>query len=686
MAKKKTGYKQQYFNRHRETAVGRILGAKPNSRAKNVEQLLGRWYRRDLRAGHVVGAHDYNGGEPTTPNSHEDDGPRDAEPPEVEAKPRDEPGAGDKAEEDAGGRSTRRTRDRGKEAGDKREGGKEPQKVQHDRNLRPHATRGTEPPNVPTSTSGVYDPGDDEAATGSKQDKGKRKADPTPAGQQSTQKKIKQGPKKAAKLRHEDKITGVSELQQEKALATIPKTPEGTLWQAGQALGKGGHGSVTIWFLPDQHGRILRRIVVKDCYVPPMFWCQIHHWVGDPRGGPEGKQHAEIEAMERYRNKPGNGRLVRLIHHERNDEQRSYRLYLNYCPHRDLNSLIDHYKPPENYPYVPEEDTIQSEKACDGYNQGGPECIREHIHRAPPAAAGDRRKEFGIDENAVNERRTKPGTSERFIPEPFLWWVFQCLVEACLVMETGSVEEEASESDWPDVIVHRDLKPLNIFLDSPDDTQFPSYPQPRVGDFGIAILTNREDGLNPHAYKAGACTPEYQAPEMLPLFDISERPPPLPEPMEDRQLLGPTNIWGIGTIMTALLSRCEACYGADYKPDTGKDIAKMQPIISLLAQKIYSKELRNLVLRCTRFAPIDRVTARDALREIMQRTAGTSSEQPDLAEGMRNMKPKAKGARDHVLGGWDEGENYRLGMAMPEASTPTREAMKDIGAGEEGRD
>ena len=77
------------------------------------------------------------------------------------------------------------------------------------------------------------------------------------------------------------------------------------------------------------------------------------------------------------------------------------------------------------------------------------------------------------------------------IPEAWMWMAFSLLVDAGLAMEKGNGKEPAVQ------VVHRDLKPANIFLDLPSEESWPRYPQIRVGDFGLAIVTSPNDKDNP---------------------------------------------------------------------------------------------------------------------------------------------------------------------------------------------
>jgi hypothetical protein len=75
-------------------------------------------------------------------------------------------------------------------------------------------------------------------------------------------------------------------------------------------------------------------------------------------------------------------------------------------------------------------------------------------------------------------------------------------------------------------IVHRDMKPGNIFLhqqnrtDDGGDLIYPEYPEPMLGDWGLAVLTDENDALNPRSYQE-AGTPGFFAPEQLEWVDFN---------------------------------------------------------------------------------------------------------------------------------------------------------------------
>ena len=120
--------------------------------------------------------------------------------------------------------------------------------------------------------------------------------------------------------------------------------------------------------------------------------------------------------------------------------------------------------------------------------------------------------------------------NRQYLPEPFLWDTFYHLVEAAVAMRNGP-----KDGDWDFNIVHRDLKPGNsktfqnfassrilehpftkalllVFLGKENaEKGYPFYPVAKLGDYGIAVMTNDNDPYNPHAYR-GPGTPGYYAP------------------------------------------------------------------------------------------------------------------------------------------------------------------------------
>ena len=104
-------------------------------------------------------------------------------------------------------------------------------------------------------------------------------------------------------------------------------------------------------------------------------------------------------------------------------------------------------------------------------------------------------------------------------PELFLWHTFEALVSACATLEDFVHPNFAIKKVEVCDVVHRDIKPHNstswgkpilsniaeltflVFLGENCDPQRPSmrpyYPTPKLGDFGLALFTNKDDLRNP---------------------------------------------------------------------------------------------------------------------------------------------------------------------------------------------
>ena len=132
------------------------------------------------------------------------------------------------------------------------------------------------------------------------------------------------------------------------------------------------------------------------------------------------------------------------------------------------------------------------------------------------------------------------------IPEPFIWHIFESLVNVGLLMEQGSLTQAQAQAGWR-LIVHRDLKPLNVFVGLhpqpvPTRDNWAAYPTIKLGDYGSAVETSLTDDLNPHDL-LGHGTPMYRAPEQF-------------ENKGDPQLLTTkTNVFGVGITIMELMSK-----------------------------------------------------------------------------------------------------------------------------------
>ncbi|KAF2207260.1 hypothetical protein CERZMDRAFT_102545 [Cercospora zeae-maydis SCOH1-5] len=200
---------------------------------------------------------------------------------------------------------------------------------------------------------------------------------------------------------------------------------------------------------------------------------------------------------------------------------------------------------------------------------------------------------------------------ERRIPIEFIIYTFKALIDCCLRMERGTVGKSAGE--W-EQIVHRDLKPANILLGLPR-VSFPSYPEPKLTDFGLAVVTNPDDEMNPSLYNIGAGTQGFLPPEQVSFMD-----PTTMKPVDDFKLLAPTNVWGVGSIIFCLLERSGLDFTTqpDYMPG-----GCWKYEVSETARSMYSShtDLVDMVDRCMAYEPAERPTPEELRNWIRKKIA-----------------------------------------------------------------
>lgn len=254
------------------------------------------------------------------------------------------------------------------------------------------------------------------------------------------------------------------------------------------------------------------------------------------------------------------------------------------------------------------------------------------------------------------------------IPEEALWHIFQNLVDACLVLQYGAVEREDAVDDWRP-IVHRDIKPDNVWLDEPAE-EFPSYPRARLGDFGIAIMTDENDPYNPLAYNDGMRAKFWRAPEQHLYLS-----PETLTPLKGDKLGEKTNVWQLGAVMVRLMSRTSD--PENQTPGRGdyRDPRTRKLRVGALGKIEYSDDLINLVQDCTQPDPQERPSLRQLRDDIFWYTG--SSDAGDHTDDLRSRKLKRKEKPRLQLRYPQEEERYKLYMAN---------ANEDGDSGEESSD
>lgn len=106
----------------------------------------------------------------------------------------------------------------------------------------------------------------------------------------------------------------------------------------------------------------------------------------------------------------------------------------------------------------------------------------------------------------------------QYLPEPFLWHLFDSLISAAVAMRDCSHQNLPYGDSGPkhasDQVVNLDIKNENVFLGyaehrEPDNqgnfssyggTRKYDYPVIKLGDFGLAHFTGPEDPHNPRIY------------------------------------------------------------------------------------------------------------------------------------------------------------------------------------------
>ncbi|KAK4542808.1 hypothetical protein LTR36_006184 [Oleoguttula mirabilis] len=449
----------------------------------------------------------------------------------------------------------------------------------------------------PQTSGGVLDPGADVTAP-PREPKGKGRAGPQASRMPAAPGGAIRGPgpRRPQPERDLDDLkqkSVIPEARKRKAEDNPPTWPDGRHWESGGYLGGGAFGQAFLYVARNEHHTVTDRKVVKDCYVKRIHYGHVQHWYGDP-SNPAKRKHMEIKAMELIGGLPGSDKCVKIFRSEEEADGMFYRIYMNYCPHGSLQMLIE---PDEAY-----------KKATD----------------------------------ATATRTTKAPVPqlhwERRIPEPFLWSVFEAMVEACTLLEYGGLESEQFRPGW-ERIVHRDIKLPNIFLDTPDAGRWPSYPKAQLGDFGMAVITSDGDPMNPTAYNDQEGTTGWMPQEMYPMLDRETKYPFLGDKLDQK-----TNVWGIGAVVLRLMNREWATENKQNREMYSEEDRLGEPLV-FDRETEYSEELRGLARDCVSYDP----GQRPELVELRRRVAGFVAE-ARLGQGMR----------DRAHGDHDEDDELKL--------------------------
>ncbi|KAL1628777.1 hypothetical protein SLS54_001465 [Diplodia seriata] len=262
--------------------------------------------------------------------------------------------------------------------------------------------------------------------------------------------------------------------------------------------------------------------------------------------------------------------------------------------------------------------------------------------------------------------------SDHLVPEPFIWYCFKVLTEVALVCWNG--QASATMAPGWEHIVNTDIKPDNVWLGAPDPTEpmewARRYPQPKVGDFGMAYRThhglddrNNEDPqrrrVNPPDFR-GWGTRGHMPPEMfyrnakdnlhyghdparaqqtvdrlnaiLPHTPLPwPNPWPADVPPDNSGVHSWTMVWEIGMIIWCMLATMAygsrgVGQGKDYNLDIIVDFSggprhDLPPRMESGGNPLrpaYSGRLVELAFRCLEVLPTDRIDLAELWKEVCE--------------------------------------------------------------------
>lgn len=355
----------------------------------------------------------------------------------------------------------------------------------------------------------------------------------------------------------------------------LPPRPN-HFWYGGWPLRPGGQSQPVVYVRQSRTGYITDRVCVKDTAWPRGYTAvnpnaTERHVRWNPDFVPASNNHydkqpAEVGALEKISNIVGKESIVQMrgwhkIWHE--GRLRWYRTYQEWCGYGDIYQLSRKYQP--------------------------------YLTR--------------------NRVPSPPVTEQDWLPEAFLWSVFESLARAGRIMSRGAVAG-AGPADWSQII-HADLKPMNVFLGENTSGLNSGYPLAKIGDFGCAMIiphdaTRGRPGIEYMHWGTNYChAPEQQVLNADGTHNLSEA----------------TNVWQVGITMWALL-HSDWSGGPNpgspgpYTPPTAPNLSPrarnpMTATFPPAVQAQYGIHLMSTILRCLRLDPTQRYNFDDILRRCL---------------------------------------------------------------------
>ncbi|KAF2422634.1 kinase-like protein [Tothia fuscella] len=203
---------------------------------------------------------------------------------------------------------------------------------------------------------------------------------------------------------------------------------------------------------------------------------------------------------------------------------------------------------------------------------------------------------FGDFDKYVFDMNTKP---ELLVPEPLIYYFAWCILNACIFMEFGP---ESHEGTWTP-IVHRDIKPQNIILTEAKDgiaEQF-GWPTFQLIDWGGACEPSDPMFDNPRDFTTTG-TFGFRAPEGYRFYG----------PEIYREKITPkADIYSLGVMLWRLMNPQDHPWGPRLGHERLHGGHQEEHVSELRwSHRPYSDLLKLNVLRCLRFWPDSRPTAR----------------------------------------------------------------------------
>ncbi|KAK3682028.1 hypothetical protein LTR37_020654 [Vermiconidia calcicola] len=360
------------------------------------------------------------------------------------------------------------------------------------------------------------------------------------------------------------------------------ESPIGKDWAWGGTIGVGGHGHAGLWIQYDEQARIKARIVLKETYLGNM-WDDEGSWYGDMWE----RLPLEVALHERVSTRAGSSAvgIVRFRASAVYPDLSMYRTYCEFCEHGDLwKAMILHWNLKDSYRKL-----------------GTPKEEKCHI---PPYA---------------------------------MWAIFASLAKAVCFLKYGAILGQTKPKTW-DAIIHRDIKSPNVFLAKPREDAWRSVPEPKLGDFGLALLADDD-----HAQLVPSGTPGYRAPEQ----DLDT---------ESKKTSGfdvtcAADIFAIGAVIIHLMNLDDEPHLRQRKYANPETSAPLE--LQKAAKRLYPDELVEILMRCLEMLPRNRVDAWELCEEIRAEVEQSRENGVSLVEGKLDQ--------DHDF--WYKEDIYRRHLA-----------------------